>query len=231
MTITSISQPRRKRSPAARRRPTEPSLNSRSSARSRLRSASPPTIPPRVCRSPRCRWQGIGAQMLEHERELAGIDAQLVVRGPRPVGRGLHELAEITEADLLVVGSTRQAVIERVPMRDDCHAALDASRTARELAAMYAGTELRHIRPRHRAGSRDAGASGFVSASPGASRRCPRRTSPGGFLAGEFVHKVKKPQVLDFLDYGTAERRREMCRGGGAAEPPPGARSPSSPLH
>lgn len=32
------------------------------------------------------------------------------------------------------------------------------------------------------------------------------------FLAGAFAFKLKKPLVLDFLDYGTAERRREMCR-------------------
>jgi aminoglycoside phosphotransferase family enzyme/predicted kinase len=32
------------------------------------------------------------------------------------------------------------------------------------------------------------------------------------FLAGELAYKLKKPLVLDFLDYGTAERRLEMCR-------------------
>ena len=31
------------------------------------------------------------------------------------------------------------------------------------------------------------------------------------FLAGELVYKLKKPLVLDFLDYGTPSRRREMC--------------------
>ncbi|MBV8432621.1 MAG: AAA family ATPase, partial [Solirubrobacterales bacterium] len=31
------------------------------------------------------------------------------------------------------------------------------------------------------------------------------------FLAGEFAYKLKKPLVLDFLDYGTPERRRQMC--------------------
>jgi hypothetical protein len=31
------------------------------------------------------------------------------------------------------------------------------------------------------------------------------------FLAGEFAYKLKKPLVLDFVDYGTAEKRREMC--------------------
>jgi aminoglycoside phosphotransferase family enzyme/predicted kinase len=32
------------------------------------------------------------------------------------------------------------------------------------------------------------------------------------FLADEFAYKLKKPLVLDFVDYGTAENRREMCR-------------------
>ncbi len=32
------------------------------------------------------------------------------------------------------------------------------------------------------------------------------------FVAGDRVLKVKKPVVLEFLDYGTLERRREMCR-------------------
>lgn len=31
------------------------------------------------------------------------------------------------------------------------------------------------------------------------------------FLAGDRAYKLKKPVVLDFLDYGTAERRRAMC--------------------
>ena len=32
------------------------------------------------------------------------------------------------------------------------------------------------------------------------------------FLAGDRAYKLKKPLVLPFLDYGTAERRHEMCR-------------------
>ena len=32
------------------------------------------------------------------------------------------------------------------------------------------------------------------------------------FLAGDLAYKVKKPLVLPFLDYGSLERRREMCR-------------------
>ena len=31
------------------------------------------------------------------------------------------------------------------------------------------------------------------------------------FLAGELASKLKKPLVLDFLDYGTPARRRELC--------------------
>ena len=31
------------------------------------------------------------------------------------------------------------------------------------------------------------------------------------FLAGELAYKLKKPLVLDFVDYGTGARRREMC--------------------
>ena len=32
------------------------------------------------------------------------------------------------------------------------------------------------------------------------------------FLAGDRAYKLKKPLVLPFLDYGTPQRRREMCR-------------------
>ena len=32
------------------------------------------------------------------------------------------------------------------------------------------------------------------------------------FLAGDRAYKLKKPLVLPFLDYGTLQRRREMCR-------------------
>ena len=32
------------------------------------------------------------------------------------------------------------------------------------------------------------------------------------FLAGELAYKLKKPLVLPFLDYGTPQRRRHMCR-------------------
>jgi uncharacterized protein len=31
------------------------------------------------------------------------------------------------------------------------------------------------------------------------------------FLAGDFAFKLKKPVRFDFVDYGTAQRRRQMC--------------------
>ena len=75
-------------------------------------------------------------QLLEHERELAEIDAQLLVRGPRSVGPGLHELAEITEADLLVVGCAPHAMVGRVVVGDDSRAALDRSPCAIGIAPL-----------------------------------------------------------------------------------------------
>ena len=81
-------------------------------------------------------------EMLERERELAGIDAQLVVRGPRPVGRGLHEVAERERADLLVVGSNRHALLGRALMGDDCGAALSGAPCALGVAPL--GYALAH---------------------------------------------------------------------------------------
>ncbi len=69
-------------------------------------------------------------QLLERERELAGLDAQLEARGERRIGHGLHEIAEETRADLLVVGSTRHALLGRVLLGDDCRAALDGAACA-----------------------------------------------------------------------------------------------------
>ena len=66
-------------------------------------------------------------QLLERERELADLDAQLIVSGQTSVGRGLHELAEAKQADLLVVGSTRHALLGRVLMGDHCLAAVDGA--------------------------------------------------------------------------------------------------------
>ena len=80
-------------------------------------------------------WQRAEAQkLLERERELAAVDAHVAVRDPFPVGRGLHELAEQQQADLLVVGSTRHALLGRVLLGDDCRAALDGAPCAIAIA-------------------------------------------------------------------------------------------------
>jgi nucleotide-binding universal stress UspA family protein len=66
-------------------------------------------------------------QLLERERIAASVEAQFVTKGESPVGVGLHQLAEERSADLLVVGSTRHALLGRVLMGDDCRAALDGA--------------------------------------------------------------------------------------------------------
>lgn len=83
-------------------------------------------------------------QLLERERRLAEVDAQLVVGDPWPVGRGLHLLAKQRRADLLVVGSTRRALVGRVLLGDDCLAALDGAPCAVGIASReYASTPHR----------------------------------------------------------------------------------------
>jgi nucleotide-binding universal stress UspA family protein len=66
-------------------------------------------------------------KMLEREREVAGLEAQVFVAGPRQVGPGLHELARDQQADLIVVGSTRHGFLGRVLIGDDSRGTLDGS--------------------------------------------------------------------------------------------------------
>ena len=63
-------------------------------------------------------------KLLEKARNEAGGQAQLRWRACPSVGRGLHELCEMIEADLLVVGSSRRGLLGRVLIGDDTHAAL-----------------------------------------------------------------------------------------------------------
>ena len=80
-------------------------------------------------------WQrGEAQKLLEREGKLAAVDAHLAVRDPFPVGHGLHELADQQQADLLVVGSTRHALLGRILMGDDCRAALDGAPCAIAIA-------------------------------------------------------------------------------------------------
>ncbi len=66
-------------------------------------------------------------ELLERTFEDAGVEAQIRWRGSTSVGRGLHELAEMTDADLLVIGSSRRGLLGRVLLADDTRAALNGA--------------------------------------------------------------------------------------------------------
>ena len=72
--------------------------------------------------------------LLEQARETSGIQARLRSHGSPSVGRGLHELAEITDADLLVLGSSRRGLLGRVLIGDDTRAALNGAPCAVAIA-------------------------------------------------------------------------------------------------
>src|SRR5947209_14486243 len=80
-------------------------------------------------------------QQLLAAAESADVPAQIcVIESPTP-GRGLHELAEEEDADLLVVGSTRRSLLGRVLVGDHTNAALNGAVCAVAVAsAGYAGT-------------------------------------------------------------------------------------------
>ena len=78
-------------------------------------------------------------ELLGRERERAGIDAELVVSESSSPARGLHELAEAHETDLLVLGSCRRGVFARATLGDDTRAALNGAPCA--VAVAPAGYE------------------------------------------------------------------------------------------
>jgi nucleotide-binding universal stress UspA family protein len=87
-------------------------------------------------------------ELLGRERDRAGLTADLVTRGQRPVGHLLHELAEERGVDLIVVGSTRHALLGRVLLGDDTRAALDGTPCAIAVAPRGFAQlphELRHV--------------------------------------------------------------------------------------
>lgn len=99
-------------------------------------------------------------ELLEQAREDARIEAHLRWRGSSSAGRGLHELADVVGADLLVVGSSRRGLLGRVLVGDDARASLNGASCAvaiapagysretvamREIGVAYNGTgESRH---------------------------------------------------------------------------------------
>ena len=66
-------------------------------------------------------------ELLEQAGEDAGVEARLRTHGSLTVGRGLHELAEVVGADLLVVGSSRRGLLGRVLMGGDTRGALNGA--------------------------------------------------------------------------------------------------------
>jgi nucleotide-binding universal stress UspA family protein len=65
--------------------------------------------------------------ILERERATTGVEAALRWHGAPSVGRGLHELTEETDTDLLVVGSSRRGLLGRALIGDDTRAALNGA--------------------------------------------------------------------------------------------------------
>lgn len=86
--------------------------------------------------------RGESQRMLEAQRQAFGIDAQLSSRWHCSPGRGLHELAERHGSDLIVVGSSRRALLGRAMVGDDTRAALNGAPCAIAIAPRgYVDTE------------------------------------------------------------------------------------------
>lgn len=74
-------------------------------------------------------------ELLERERSGAEVQAELVSYAASSPGHGLHELAEQTRADLLVVGSCGRGAAGRVLLGDDTRASLNGAPCAVAVAA------------------------------------------------------------------------------------------------
>lgn len=76
-----------------------------------------------------------GEQVLAQMLKESGLDAETELGFAESIGRGLHELAEQRRADLLVVGSTRRALLGWVLVGDDARAALNGAPCAIAIAS------------------------------------------------------------------------------------------------
>jgi nucleotide-binding universal stress UspA family protein len=93
---------------------------------------------PRLQRSAPLEYKRVAREravaVLSQARREAAVTPDLrSVESPSP-GRGLHELAAATGADLLVVGSSHRGVLGRVLVGDDTHAALNGAPCAVAIA-------------------------------------------------------------------------------------------------
>ncbi|HTT28851.1 MAG TPA: universal stress protein [Solirubrobacteraceae bacterium] len=88
-------------------------------------------------------------ELLERAVRDSGVPAHIRWRGATSAGRGLHEIAEIIDADLLVVGSSRQGLFGRAALGHDTRAALNGAPCAVAIApvgyASEAPTVIREI--------------------------------------------------------------------------------------
>jgi nucleotide-binding universal stress UspA family protein len=73
-------------------------------------------------------------KLLTRARSEAEVDADLRWRASSSPGRGLHELCEAADADLLVVGSSRRGLLGRVLIGDDTRSALNGAPCAIAIA-------------------------------------------------------------------------------------------------
>ena len=73
-------------------------------------------------------------ELLEKARDDAGVEARLRSHGSASVGRGLHELAEATGADLMVIGSPGSGLLGRIHLAESLRDALDGAPCAIALA-------------------------------------------------------------------------------------------------
>src|SRR6185437_5659957 len=80
-------------------------------------------------------------ELLEQAGAEAAVQAHIRWRGAPSVGRGLHELAETIDADLLVVGSSRRGLLGRAALGDDTRAALNGAPCAIAIAPAGYGSE------------------------------------------------------------------------------------------
>jgi nucleotide-binding universal stress UspA family protein len=86
-----------------------------------------------------------GAEMLDAVRQAAEIEAETLVVGAASVGSGLHQIAESSGADLLVVGSSRRGLIGRVLLGDDTREALNGAPCAVAIAPQAYAARGAHI--------------------------------------------------------------------------------------
>jgi nucleotide-binding universal stress UspA family protein len=75
-------------------------------------------------------------RLLEQERDATAVDAELVSLASSSAGRGLHELVEAQDADLLVVGSCARGFAGRVLLGNDTRASLNGAPCAVAVAPL-----------------------------------------------------------------------------------------------